>query len=170
MYWLSIWLGFPCGSAGKESACNAGDLGSILGLGTSPGEKKGYPFQYSSLENSMDCIVHRVAKSQHDWVTFTSTFTLSIEECLFLWSFAGSQLFFEGDKPTVNWSWIVSMYFSNLLSKIFSTFGTSQKSLLLLLFCQLNGSKWHLYIVICIFQVSDNTESFPVCIRQHVFS
>ena len=56
--------GFPCGSAGKESACNAGDLGLIPGLGRSPGEGKGYPLQYSGLENSMDCIVHGVAKSQ----------------------------------------------------------------------------------------------------------
>ena len=51
------------GSAGKESACNMGDLGSIPGLGRSPGEGNGYPLQYSSLENSMDCIVHGVAKS-----------------------------------------------------------------------------------------------------------
>ena len=55
---------FPCGSAGKESAYNVGDLGSIPGLGRSPGEGKGYPLQYSGLENSMDCIVHGVAKSQ----------------------------------------------------------------------------------------------------------
>ena len=54
---------FPCGSAGKESACNTGDLGSIPGLGRSPGEGKGYPPQYSDLENSMDFIVHGVAKS-----------------------------------------------------------------------------------------------------------
>ena len=47
-------LGFPCGSAGKESACNVEDLGSIPGLGRSPGEGKGYPLQYSGLENSMD--------------------------------------------------------------------------------------------------------------------
>ena len=59
-----IVLGFPGGSAGKESACNAGDLGLIPGLGRSPGEGKGYPLQYSGLENSMDCIVHRVTKSQ----------------------------------------------------------------------------------------------------------
>ena len=51
------------GSAGKESACNAGDLGSIPGLGRSPGEGKGYPPQYSGLENSMDHVVHGVAKS-----------------------------------------------------------------------------------------------------------
>ena len=56
--------GFPCGSAGKESACNAGDLGSIPELGRSPGEGKGYPLQYSGLENSMDCIVHGVTKSR----------------------------------------------------------------------------------------------------------
>ena len=55
---------FPCGSAGKESACNAGDLSSIPGLGRSPGEGKGYPLQYFGLQNSMNCIVHRVAKSQ----------------------------------------------------------------------------------------------------------
>ena len=50
-------MGFPCASAGKESACNAEDLGSIPGLGRSPGEGKGYPLQYSGLENSMDCTV-----------------------------------------------------------------------------------------------------------------
>ena len=55
--------GFPCGSGGKDSACNAGDLGSIPGLGRSPGERKGYPLRYSGLENSMDCIVHGVTKS-----------------------------------------------------------------------------------------------------------
>ena len=44
-----------CGSAGKESACSAGDLSSIPGLGGSPGEGKGYPLQSSGLENSMDC-------------------------------------------------------------------------------------------------------------------
>ena len=55
-------LCFPCGSAGKESACNAGDLGLIPGLGRSPGEGKGYPLQYSGLENSLDCIVHGVEK------------------------------------------------------------------------------------------------------------
>ena len=51
------------GSEGKESAYNVGDLGSISGLGKSPVEGKGYPVQYSGLENSMDCIVHGVAKS-----------------------------------------------------------------------------------------------------------
>ena len=56
-------MGFRSGSAGKKSACNAGDLGSIPGLGRSPGEGKGYPLQYSGLENSMDCIVHGVAES-----------------------------------------------------------------------------------------------------------
>ena len=59
-----VFLGFPGGSAGKESICNAGDLGSIPGLGRSPGEGKGYPLQYSGLENSMKYVVHGVAKSQ----------------------------------------------------------------------------------------------------------
>ena len=62
-------LGFPCGSASKESACNAGDLGSIPELGRSPGKGKGYPLQYSDLENSMDCIVHGVTKSR-TWLYF----------------------------------------------------------------------------------------------------
>ena len=61
---LSSIAGFPCGSAGKESACNAGNLDSIPGLGRSSGEGKCYPLQYSGLENSMNCIVHGVAKSQ----------------------------------------------------------------------------------------------------------
>ena len=51
-------VGFPCGSAGKESARNAGDLGLIPVLGRSPGEGKGYPVQYSGLENSTECMVH----------------------------------------------------------------------------------------------------------------
>ena len=59
---------FPGGSAGKESACNAGDLGLILGSGRSPGEGNSYPLQYSGLENSMDrgawwATVHTVAES-----------------------------------------------------------------------------------------------------------
>ena len=54
----------PCGSSGKESACNAGDVGLILGLGRSPGEGNSYPLQYFGLENFMDCIIHGVAKSQ----------------------------------------------------------------------------------------------------------
>ena len=56
-------MGFPGGSANKESACNAGDLCSVLGLGSFPGEGKGCPLHYSGLVNSMDCIVHGVAKS-----------------------------------------------------------------------------------------------------------
>ena len=55
--------GFPGSSAGKESACNAGDQGSIPGLGRSPEEGKGYPLQYSGLKNPMDCVVHGIAKS-----------------------------------------------------------------------------------------------------------
>ena len=59
-----VLLGFPGGSAGTESACNVGDLGLIPGLGRSPGEGKGYPPQYSGLENSMDYVVHGVTKSR----------------------------------------------------------------------------------------------------------
>ena len=55
--------GFPGSSAGKESACNVGDLGSNSGLGRSPGEGKGYSLQYSGLQNSMDSVVHGVARN-----------------------------------------------------------------------------------------------------------
>ena len=51
-----VFLGFPGVSAGKKSTCNVGDLGSIPGLGKSPGEGNSYPHQYSGLENSLDCV------------------------------------------------------------------------------------------------------------------
>ena len=56
-----FWV--PDSSVGKESNCNAGDSGLIPGSGRSPGEEKDHPLQYSGLENSMDCIVHGVAKT-----------------------------------------------------------------------------------------------------------
>ena len=59
---LAVCVGFPGGSAGKESSCNAGDLGWIPGLGRYPGEGKIYPLQYSGLDNSMDCIVQGVKR------------------------------------------------------------------------------------------------------------
>ena len=72
-YCLPVFLGFPDGSAGKESTCNAGDPGSILELGRSSGEGTGYPLQYSGLENSMDrgarqTTVHGFTKS---WTRLT---------------------------------------------------------------------------------------------------
>ena len=68
MFW-----GFPCASAGKESTCSAGDLGSIPGLARSPGEGKGYPLQYSGLENSMDCTVHVFTTRQTQLTDFHFT-------------------------------------------------------------------------------------------------
>ena len=64
-----VFWGFPCGSAGKESACNARDLG----LGRSPGEGKGYSFQYSGLENSVDHIVHEITISRTRLSNFHSS-------------------------------------------------------------------------------------------------
>ena len=75
---ITFHVGFPCGSAGKVSACNTGDLGSIPGLERSPREGKGYPLQYSDLENSMDCIVHGVAKSQARLSDFHSLHSLRL--------------------------------------------------------------------------------------------
>ena len=65
-------VGFPGGSAGKESACNAGDLGLIPGLGRSPGEGKDYSLQYSGLENSMDYMGSQ--RVGHDQATSTFHF------------------------------------------------------------------------------------------------
>ena len=75
---IPVFLGFPGGSVGKESYCNAGDLGSgdldlTPGLGRSSGEGNSYPFQYSGLENSMDYIVHGVTKTQTQLSSFQST-------------------------------------------------------------------------------------------------
>ena len=76
MYYVYDGKGFPGGSEVKASACNAGELGSIPGLGRAPGEENGNPLQYSCLENPMDrgalwAIVHRVAKSQTRLSDFT---------------------------------------------------------------------------------------------------
>ena len=71
---VTVGLGFPCGSDGKESACNVGDLGLIPGLERPPGGGKGYPLQYSGLENSMDCIVCGVSKSQTEQLSLFSLF------------------------------------------------------------------------------------------------
>ena len=72
--------GILVAQAGKESACSSGDPCLIPGSGRSPGKRNGYPLQHSSLENSMDCIVHGVA---HDWATFT--FNPSTSECDHIW-------------------------------------------------------------------------------------
>ena len=78
---LPTLQGFPGGSAGKESACNVGDP-LIPGLGRSPGEGTGYPFQYSGLEKSMDCIVQGVAKSWTPLSNFHFPFpTLPVNYC-----------------------------------------------------------------------------------------
>ena len=83
-------LGLSCGSTGKESICNAGDLGMIPGLGRSPGEGSSYPLQYSGLENSTDCIVHGVTKSQT---------RLSLQPAIFLVSWLQNKVPFSSQHP-----------------------------------------------------------------------
>ena len=78
-----VFLDFPCDSAGKESACNVGDLDSIPDLGRSPGEGKGYPLQYPSLENSMDSIVQGVARSRTRLSDFHFHFQVALGICEF---------------------------------------------------------------------------------------
>ena len=72
---LILKKGFLGSSAGKESTCNVGDLGSIPGLERSPGEGNSFLLQYSDLENSMDCMIHGVAKSQTQLSDFHFHFT-----------------------------------------------------------------------------------------------
>ena len=97
-YTHSSVLGLPFGSAGKEAACNTGDLGLISGLGRYPGEGKGYPLQYSGLGNSMDCIVCGVTKSQTQLSSFQSfrrwviedlalIYVIKCSACVFLYVF-----------------------------------------------------------------------------------
>ena len=71
-----VFLGLPCGPAGKESAYNAGDLGLIPGLGRAPGEGKGYPLQCSGLENSMDYTVHGVTELDMTFITKSLVITV----------------------------------------------------------------------------------------------
>ena len=78
-----VFLGFPGGSAGKESACNVGDLGLIPVLERSPGEGKGYPLQYSGLEDPMDCKSPWVAKSWTQLSDFDFHFDMSSHLRLF---------------------------------------------------------------------------------------
>ena len=91
VYFFSPFLGFHCGSTGKESSCNAGDLGLISGLERSPGEGKGYPLQHSGLENSMDCIVHGVSKSWTRLSNFYFHFTTQFTE--YILNFSANPLF-----------------------------------------------------------------------------
>ena len=80
---LSVLMGFPGGSADREPTCNAGDLGSIPGLGRSPGEGKGCPLEYLGLENSTDSVAHGVAKSRmrlSDFVSFSQCINILLLE------------------------------------------------------------------------------------------
>ena len=83
---LIVHIGFFGGLDGKESACNAGDPGLIPRLGRSPGEGNHYPPEYSCLKNSMDCIVHGIAKSRTRLSNFhlLFTFILSLFYTLFM--------------------------------------------------------------------------------------
>ena len=101
-YWIKV--GFPSSSTGKESACNAGDLGLIPGLGRSPAARKSYPLQYSGLENSMDCIVLGFQRVRHDWATFTITFNVvRVVITIYIYIF-----FFPGFCIKVGWSHCLS--------------------------------------------------------------
>ena len=112
--------GFPDSSAGEELACNAGDPGLIPGLGRSPGEAKGYPLQCSSLENSMDAIVHGITKSRTWWSNFHSlkhqwTHSSFYLLCCYFWSFANlcGRLMFLWTlswEPNFHWGFCITLF------------------------------------------------------------
>ena len=128
-YLMSVYgsykkLGFPCGSAGKESACNAGDLSSLPGLGRYSGEEKGYPLQYSGLENFMDSIVHGVTKSW-TWLSdfhYKKLFIIRImynlfSRCVHVWSVVSNSLRLHGLQPArllCPWNFPGKEYWSGL--------------------------------------------------------
>ena len=115
----AVWtfLGFSCGSVGKESTWNVGDLGLISGLGRPPGEGKGYPFQYSGLENSMDCIVHEVAKSRTRLSDFH--FTASFEHSLALPFFTTGMKIFSSPVATNEFSKFADFWVQHFHNIIF---------------------------------------------------
>ena len=103
--WVAYPLGFPGGSEIKASACNAGDLGSIPGLGRFPGEGNGNPLQYSCLENPIDggawlATVHGLQRVRHNWVT---SFSLSLSPSLQLSAYALVYLCFTLVVQSQNW-------------------------------------------------------------------
>jgi len=109
-YVFSFILDFPGRSAGKESACNAGDLSSIPGSGKTPGEGKGYPLQYSCLENFMDrglwqATVHGVAKSR----TWLSDFHFTFFKLLSLAKFVTDQYIIQGHQLLKITTWNKSL-------------------------------------------------------------
>ena len=112
-------VGFPDSSVGKESACNAGDPGLIPGSGRSPGKGKGYPFQYSSLENSTDCVVHAVVNSRTLLSNFHFHFSFNNKEWCGrhqLSSFLIFELYVNGLKLYVFFDFLLSpAYFFNCL-------------------------------------------------------
>ena len=102
-------MGFPDSSIGKESTCSARDPSLIPGLGSSAGEGKGYALQYSSLENFMDCIVHRIAKS---WTQLNDLHFHHIMDKL-ITSFLGHQPTHLGLSTHIFWSKTFSEIFSS---------------------------------------------------------
>ena len=82
-------LGFPDTSVGKDTSCNAGDPCLIPRLGRSFGEGKGYPLQYFGLENSIDCIVHEVAKS---WTRLSNFHLATVTHWNYIWRFLGKSI------------------------------------------------------------------------------
>ena len=116
LYEVYTHLGFPESTAGKESACNAGDLGSIPWLGRSAGE--GYLLQSSGLENSMDWIVHRVAKSQTWLRDFHFHYTHIHDKYMCLNSFMFFPVFY-GERANFWLVWFCSVFYDERVSYSF---------------------------------------------------
>ena len=140
-------MGFTCGSAGKEFSCNAGHLGSIPGLGRSPGEGKGYPLQGSGLENSVNCIVHGVAESD-----ITKKLSLSSPSMWLCHKFVIKLDLSVYISSSITWVSVLNLYMLHLLCDVqFYGFWQMHRIIYPLPQCY---TKWYLH-----------PKSCPVCLR-----
>ena len=144
-------MGFWDGWDGKESPCNAGDLGSIPGSGRSPGEKNGYLLQYFSLENSMDTgpwqtMVHGHKESDMiEWLTLFHLIMLSRSVIFF--QYVLSSYYVLTDKPKLNLTSIFLIIAASILNNVLSSLWTELFSIIKCPFCMFITLQSEFYLI-----------------------
>ena len=131
--------GLPCGLAGKESPCSVGDLGLITGLGRYPGEGKGYLLQCSGLENSMDHIVHGVAKS---WTQLSDFHFTSLHIYIYIYIYMYTYIYI-----FIQWNTTQSSKKNEIMS--FAVTGKNLEIIILSEVSQRGKNKYHMISLIC---------------------